>query len=141
MGLQPLKIKLNESQKQIAQTALDRRLKSQDPFLGNVVPCIADDVLVADPSDFVILMAFAPRTLEMEFKAYELRHSGFTEIKRRLWRCSKPSTRTAYSQLIDHARTTFGIETMVAPESRAQCRPAKIRPRPALSLVRSEAEG
>ena len=59
MSLNPLKIKISKSQKQIARAAITEYQKRNEPILGNEPPSIVGDMLVADPTDFVCLMAFA----------------------------------------------------------------------------------
>ncbi len=126
MILSPLKIKITESQKQIAQAAIAEYKKRNEPLMGSEPPTIVGDALVADPTDFFCLMAFAYRNTETELEAFRLRSLGLAQIEKRLGRSTKESTRTAYLQLIQHARKTFPIGSLAESKPAVQRRPREI---------------
>ncbi len=125
MSLSPLKIKISESQKQIAHAAIAEYKKRNEPTLGNEPPSVAGDLLVADPTDFICLMAFAHRTADTELEAFRLRSLGLAEMENRIKRSTKTSTKTAYSQLIAHARETFPIGSLENSGIATPRRPAR----------------
>lgn len=131
MILSPLKIKITESQRQIAQAAIAEYKKRNEPIIGSELPYVTEDSLVADPTDFICLMAFARRNTETELETFRLRSLGLTEIENRLGRSRKDSTRTAYRQLIEHARSTFSIGSLTKSDVQPSQRPAR---RPDLTL-------
>lgn len=132
MILSPLKIKITESQKQIARAAIAEYKKRNEPIMGSEPPTVVGDALVVDPTDFICLMAFADRTAETELQAFRLRSLGLSEMNRRLARSKKTSTKTAYSQLIEHAQKTFQIGSLKISKANTPKRPAR---RPSLILI------
>jgi hypothetical protein len=125
MALSPLKIKITESQKQIARAAITEYKKRNEPMLGNEPPSVVGDMLVADPTDFVCLMAFAHRSAETELETFRLRTLGLAEINKRHSHSTKKSTRSAYLQLIEHAHRTFPIGSFAESETQLQRRPTR----------------
>lgn len=126
MILSPLKIKITESQKQIAQAAIAEYKKRNEPIMGSEPPTVVGDVLVADPTDFVCLMAFAHRKAETELEAFRLRSLGLAQIEKRLSQSTKDSTRNAYLQLIQHAHKTFPIGSLSESKPEIPRRPLEL---------------
>ena len=125
MALSPLKLKITESQMQIARAAITEYKRRNEPMLGNEPPSVVGNMLVADPTDFICLMAFALRTADTELEAFRLRSLGLAEMENRIKRSTKTSIKTAYSQLIAHARETFPVGSLENSETATPRRPAR----------------
>lgn len=113
MALAPLKIQLSESQKSLVQQAIEEQSKGKFPFLGTEPPTVDSETLVIDPHDFVIMLAYLPRNDTTELEAFRLRAIGIAEMQDRLERCSKDSTKLAYTSLLGHAQRTLPIGAAV----------------------------
>lgn len=130
--LKPLKIEIKKNLRPTIALILEGK---HDLFLGNKKPILSDDVLITDPMDAVILLSALNVNAENELSGFNLRREILTQIENRLTRSSKSSTKTAYSQLLDHARSTFSIGSILIEEKQTPRRPSLRSQPPQLQLV------
>ena len=131
MVLSPLKMQIQENLKSAVAHVLEKR---HELFFGIERPMLSNETLTAGPMDAVILLAALSVEPSNELAVFDLRRMVLTQIELRLQRNTKTSAKTAYAQILEHARSTFRLGSIPVTEPVAPCRP-KVLPPPRLRLV------
>jgi len=132
MSLSPLKIKIPDNLKDAVSLVLEVR---RELFLGSEGPVVLGETLIAEPMDAVLVLAALPLTPENEWAVFDLRRAVLAQIDLCLKRSSVSSKRAAYSQILEHARSTFCVGAMGIAECFVSQRPSLRSQAPQLRLV------
>lgn len=130
--LKPLKIQIQKNLRPAIALILEGK---RDLFLADEKPVLSNDFLIADPMDAVILLAALNVNAENELSVFNLRREVSTAIEDRLARSSKSATQRAYSEILDHARSTFRPGSLVTEEVQTPRHPTLRSQPPELRLV------